>query len=105
LTSGICVYTIIPIQPVEFDPKKDEDNIRDHGVSLSLEAELLWDYSVACPDPQKHTEPRQVALVPHGTTVYFVSYQDKGVVLRMISIRKADATEYKRYAQIARNSF
>jgi len=92
------------MQLVEFDPRKDDENVRKHGISLKFGEELEWDFSLVWPD-NRHAEPRLCALVPHGATVYFVAFQDRGTVLRMISIRRSDKQEYDTYVRHAQANF
>ena len=87
---------------IEFDPAKDEANIAKHGVSLMLAVELEWDTALSWPDTRRdYQEPRIVALVLQGSRLYFVAYVDRGAVRRVISLRKANNREVRRYVDHA----
>lgn len=55
---------------ITYDPTKDAANVAKHGVSLALAIELEWESAVAWPDGR-----------------------------RIISLRKANQREVKRYAE------
>ncbi len=89
---------------VTLDPSKDTSNLTKHGVSLTLAKELEWSDMQAWPDARKdYREQRMVGLVPLGDRLYCVVFVDRPpehpTERRIISLRKANAREVKRYVE------
>ena len=85
----------------EFDPKKDEANRRQHGVSLDLARELDWNaMQVTLDDASEPNEERWVGIAPKGDRLYMTVYtvQDEDA-MRIISLRPATNAEIRRYEQ------
>ena len=86
---------------IEFDPAKDALNIKNHGLSLALARELEWDLLISHADDTRHDyfELRMVGFCPSGDTLYCLVFVEREAdVMRVISLRKADRQEVKRYA-------
>ena len=85
-----------------FDRAKDAFNRSKHGVSLAL-AEVLFDgpRSVLTGDRFDYGEVRQVALgyIQGRLSVCVCVYVDRETERRVISLRKANQREVKRYGQ------
>lgn len=87
-----------------FDPAKDAANLEKHGVSLLDAAQFEWDSAVVWPD-QRHDydEQRMVALGYIGLRIMAVVFVDRPpeqpTERRIISLRKANSREVKRYAE------
>ena len=85
----------------EFDPNKNQLNIDKHGVSLTLAAELDWDAALLWIDARRdYGEIRILALAPKTATLYYVAFVDRGDVRRVISLRRANRREVRRYVQV-----
>ncbi|MGH8856946.1 MAG: BrnT family toxin [Polaromonas sp.] len=89
---------------VTFDPAKDTVNMAKHGVSLAEAAGFEWDAAVVWPDQRRdHGEARMVALGYIGLRIMAVVFVDrpagKPTERRIISLRKANSREVKRYAE------
>lgn len=89
---------------VTVDPSKDESNLTKHGVPLSLASELEWADMQAWPDSrQDYGEARMVGLAPLGNRLYCVVFverpPERPTERRIISLRKANAREVKRYVE------
>lgn len=56
---------------ITFDPAKDAGNVAKHGISLA----------------------------PLGNRLHFVAYVERDGAIRIISLRKANSREVKRYAK------
>ncbi len=85
---------------VTYDPTKDAANIAKHGVSLALAAELEWESAVAWPDVRReYGETRMAAIGYIGLRLYYVAFVDRADGRRIISLRKANQREVKRYAE------
>ncbi len=82
-----------------FDPAKDALNLAKHGVSLALAAEIEWDLLQARPDTlHAYGEVRFVGYAPIGERLFCVIFTDRSGVRRIISLRKANVREVRRYA-------
>jgi hypothetical protein len=83
---------------IAFDPTKDAVNHAKHGVSLVVAEELDWDSAVIWPDQRRdYGEQRMVGLALRGTRLFCVAFTDRGDKRRIISLRKANAREVRRY--------
>jgi uncharacterized DUF497 family protein len=87
-----------------FDPAKDAANQAKHGFSLLDAARLEWDSAVVWPDQRRdYDEPRMVALGYIGLRIMAVVFVDRPpeqpTERRIISLRKANSREVKRYAE------
>jgi uncharacterized protein len=85
---------------IEFDPAKDVTNQEKHGVSLFLAVELDWEAALVWVDERfEYHEMRMIALAPRTEILYYVAFVDRGSVRRIISLRRANRREVKRYVQ------
>ena len=89
---------------VMFDPAKDAENLAKHGFSLLDVVGFEWETAVVWPDKRRaYDEARMVALGYIGLRIMVVVFVDRPPELpterRMISLRKANAREVKRYAE------
>lgn len=84
---------------ITFDVDKDAENLAKHGVSLTLASGLEWDALLAKPDRRRdYGETRMIGYAPIGARLFCVVFTDRGDVRRVISLRKANEREVKRYA-------
>ncbi|RJF99055.1 BrnT family toxin [Noviherbaspirillum saxi] len=85
---------------ITFDPAKNKINEAKHGVSLELAESIEWDTLYATVDErQNYGEVRIIGLAYIGDRLYCVVFVDRGEVRRIISLRKANSREVKRYAE------
>lgn len=85
---------------IEFDPAKDAANLAKHGVSLALARELDWEAALVWVDERfEYGELRIIALAPKTGILYYVAFVNRGEVRRIISLRRANRREVKRYVQ------
>lgn len=89
---------------VTFDPAKDAVNLAKHGVSLADAAGLEWDTAVVWPDRRHdYDEARMIALGYIGLRIMAAVFVDRPpeqpTERRIISLRKANSREVKRYAE------
>lgn len=89
---------------VTFDPAKDAANVAKHGVSLALALRLEWSDMLSWQDQRRdYGEVRMSGLVPLGDRLFFVAFVDRPpeqpTERRIISLRKANTREVKRYAE------
>ncbi len=89
---------------VTFDPAKDAANVAKHGVSLTEAAGFEWGSAVVWTDTRRdYGEARMVALGYIGLRIMALVFVDrppeKPTERRIISLRKANSREVKRYAE------
>jgi len=85
---------------IEFDPAKDAANLAKHGVSLALARELDWEAALVWLDDRfEYGELRIIALAPKSKILYYVAFVNRGEVRRIISLRRANRREVRRYVQ------
>ena len=89
---------------VTFDPAKDAANLAKHGFSLLDAVGFEWETAVVWPDTRRdYGEPRMVALGYIGLRIMSVVFVDRPpeqpTERRVISLRKANSREVKRYAE------
>ena len=85
---------------IEFDPKKDKTNKKNHGVSLALADELDWNTALVWVDDRfDYGELRMIALAPKSNILYYVAFVESETALRIISLRRATRREVKRYVE------
>ena len=89
---------------VTFDPIKDAANVAKHGVSLTEALGFEWETAVVWPDTRRdYGEARMVALGYIGLRIMALVFVDrppeKPTERRIISLRKANSREVKRYAE------
>jgi uncharacterized DUF497 family protein len=84
-----------------FDPAKDAVNRAKHGVSLAL-AEVLFagPHRTLLDDRFAYGETRQLAFGEINGRLFVCVYTDRDEERRVISLRKANRREVKRYGQI-----
>jgi uncharacterized DUF497 family protein len=85
---------------ITFDLAKDTSNIAKHGVSLAEATGLEWDEAITWPDQRNdYGESRVIGLGYIGDRLFNVVFVDRGEERRIISLRKANQREVKRYAE------
>ena len=89
---------------VTFDPAKDAANLAKHGFSLLDAVGFEWETAVVWPDTRRdYGEPRMAALGYIGLRIMSVVFVDRPpeqpTERRVISLRKANSREVKRYAE------
>jgi len=83
-----------------FDPIKDAKNTVKHGVPLVDAVGFEWAGAVIWPDQRRdYGEHRQAGLGYIGDRLFHVVFVDRGQERRIISLRKANQREVKRYAE------
>ncbi len=82
-----------------FDPEKDRRNQAKHGVSLALAEVLFLGPCVTMTDDRfDYGEMRQIAFGLINARLFACVYSDRNGERRVISLRKANPREVKRYA-------
>ncbi|MCW8165941.1 BrnT family toxin [Verminephrobacter aporrectodeae subsp. tuberculatae] len=86
---------------VAFDPAKGAKNIEKHdGVSLADAKAFEWDGAVVWLDQRRaYDEDRMIGLGYIGERLFNVVFVERNGIRRIVSLRKANLREVKRYAQ------
>lgn len=83
-----------------FDPSKDESNQQKHGVSLSLASQIEWsEVWFEVDDRRDYREVREIGYAVIDSRLYCVVYTQRGNSMHIISLRKANRREVKRYVE------
>ena len=83
-----------------FDTAKDAANQAKHGVSLALAEVLFAGPHVSMSDDRfDYGETREVAFGLINGRLFVCVYVDRGAQRRVISLRKANRREVKRYGE------
>ena len=85
---------------ITFDPVKTERNVRLRGLSFEQVADFAFDSALFAVDERKeYHETRFVAMGLLGHRVHVLCFIEMPDGIRVISLRKANSREVKRYAQ------
>ncbi len=86
---------------IDFDPAKDEINRRKHGISLGAADLGDWQQAwIARDERRDYGEPRWYAYLPIAGRVFVVVYTERADVTRIISLRRANPREVRKYEQV-----
>ncbi len=84
---------------ITFDPAKEQRNLGKHHVSLAAAEKLEWGWLLVMPDNRHdYGEERMIGYAPIGERVFCVVFVDRDEERRIISLRKANDREVKKYA-------
>jgi uncharacterized DUF497 family protein len=85
---------------VIFDATKNRQNIARHGVSLAGAAVLDWNSVLAMEDRRsEYAELREIGYGLLGDRLYCVAFVRHAKGFRIISFRKANSREIRRYVR------
>ena len=86
----------------EWDNKKRTANLEKHGIDFADVNLLDWSRALIAPDTRHdYGESRYVALAPRDDDrLMFIVFTLRGDVLRIISYRKANSQEEKKYGTL-----
>ena len=85
---------------VEFDPIKNERNIRERRLSFERVAEVDFNTALVFPDTRKaYGETRYIALCYLDCRLHVLCFTETEAGIRMISFRKANAREANRHGK------
>ncbi|WP_322999170.1 BrnT family toxin [Castellaniella sp.] len=83
---------------IEYDPVKNAQNVVDRGLSFELARHLDWREALVVADVRRnYAESRFRAMGPIQGRLYVLIFTIRGVRLRVISLRKANAREVAQY--------
>jgi uncharacterized DUF497 family protein len=85
---------------VEFDARKNAENIRKHGISFQRAEDFDMDSALIKTDnSQDYGEVRYNAIGWLDANLYYMTFTFTGGICRVISLRKADKQEHRFYAE------
>jgi uncharacterized DUF497 family protein len=83
---------------IEFDPAKSEKNARERGLPFHLVEEFEWETAVFSEDTRfPYPEARFTALGFIGKRLHSICFTSIAGGMRIISFRKANKREVRRY--------
>ena len=83
---------------ITYDTAKNETNIAERGLSFERTVELDWESAITWRDVRRdYGEVRYCGLALLGRRLYAVTFTLRGDVMRIISFRKANNREGKKY--------
>jgi len=87
---------------IEYDSGKNQANIENRALSFDRAAELEWDTATVIEDRRKnYPERRFVAAAYLETRLHIICFSPIEDGIRVISFRKANPREVKKYEQTA----
>jgi uncharacterized DUF497 family protein len=94
-----CMYNKAML--IEYDPVKDQINQEKHGVSLAQAGFLDWATALIRTDTRfDYREARYQALGLPESRVYLAALTLRDDALRIISLRRANRREERRYEEV-----
>ena len=85
---------------IEFDPAKSERNSRERGLPFGLMKAFDWESSQTRDDVRfPYPEPRRVSVGYIGQRLYVVCHTPVEEGIRIISFRKANQREIRKYEE------
>lgn len=83
---------------ITYDPKKNEKNIRERGISFDRAVEFDWSGALIVEDTREdYGEPRFQALGFIGERLHMLVFTPRDDDTHVISLRKANRREVKGY--------
>lgn len=83
---------------LEWDETKRQATLAERGVDFADAAELDWDAALTASDG-RHSEARFVTIGPIRGRLHVMAWCWRGTKMRVISLRKANEREVRRYEQ------
>ncbi|HTT77682.1 MAG TPA: BrnT family toxin [Candidatus Binataceae bacterium] len=81
---------------IEFDAAKNQRNIEQRGISFALAAEFDWTTALVLRS-DRAGETRYMAMGALAGRLHVLVYTMRGQTLRIISLRRANKREVRRY--------
>ena len=86
------------IGPYIWDDQKHAINLVNHRIDFAIAMSFEWERSIIWEDRRRdYGERRLLALAPIATRIHLMVFTRRGGYLRIISLRKANAREVRRY--------
>jgi uncharacterized DUF497 family protein len=85
---------------ISYDPAKNERNIRNRGLSFDSAARFDFEGALYAIDERRdYGEMRYIAIGMLGVRLHVLCFAETADGIRVISFRKANAREVRRYAK------
>ena len=85
---------------ISYDPAKNEQNIRSRRLSFDSAADFYFEGALYAVDERRdYGETRYVAIGMLGVRLHVLCFSETTDGIRVISFRKANTREVKRYAK------
>lgn len=85
---------------IEFDPVKSEKNERERGLPFDMVEHFVWETALAGEDSRfPYAETRFTVLGFVGARLHFICFTAVAGGIRVISFRKANPKEVRRYEE------
>lgn len=85
---------------IDFDPIKSHKNADERGLPFEMVSKFVWETATTIPDNRfKYPELRLISTGYAGNRVHVVCYTPIVGGVRVISFRKANSREIKRYVE------
>ena len=85
---------------IEFDPAKNARNIAERGISFERAEEFEWETAIIIKDKRNdYKETRFRAMGMIGERLHAMVFTPRVDGIRVISLRKANRREERRYAE------
>ena len=85
---------------IEFDPTKSERNAQERGLPFDMLEEFDWEGAIYWEDLRfLYPERRMIGIGFIGARLHFVCFAQLADALRVISFRKANKKEIRRYEE------
>jgi uncharacterized DUF497 family protein len=86
---------------VSYDPVKNARNIRERGLSFDSATDFVFDTAIyALDERHEYGETRFIAVGMLADRLHVLCFTEEPDGIRVISFRRANAREVKRYAQV-----
>lgn len=86
---------------IAFDPGKDVSNQDKHGLSLAAAQDADWTAAfIALDERRDYGEFRWYAYIPIDGRVHVAVYTERGDATWMISLRRANPREVRKYDEL-----
>ena len=83
---------------ISYDPRKSARNVAERGLSFELAEAFEWDSAVIWQDTRRdYGEERFIALGRIGQRVHSLVFTRRSETVHVISLRKANRREVRRY--------
>ena len=84
-----------------WDDTKRQANLARHGVDFADIEQFQWDSAITeLDDRYDYGEAREIGLGLIGDRVYYVAYTRSGEAARIISLRKANGREVRKWIRL-----
>lgn len=84
---------------IEYDPAKDARNVAERGLPFERAREFVFAQALEAEDHRHADERRIVSIGPLAGLLHVLVYVRRGAVVRVISLRRANRREARRYRE------